>query len=138
MAVISCWFDKNRTFFTMVFGPLKIYLSFFGQNFGQKFFMLETIQFVQKWFWTKSNFWSHLCQKNDQAFWPLIFLTNFGPKIFFGPNSFLNKLDGFQYKKILSKILSKNWWVNFQRSKNYSKECSIFVKPTWNESHCYT
>ena len=32
MAFISCWFDKNRTFFTIVFGPLKIYPSIFGQN----------------------------------------------------------------------------------------------------------
>ena len=51
MAVISCWFDKNRTFFTMVFGPLKIYLSFFGQNFGQKFFYAGNHLICSKIIW---------------------------------------------------------------------------------------
>ena len=55
----------------------------FGQNFGPKVFLLETIQLAQKWLLTKINFLSHVCQKNDQAFWLLIFLTNFWPKIFF-------------------------------------------------------
>ena len=44
MAFSWCWFDKNRTFFTIVFGPLNIYPSFFGQNFGLKFFMLKIIR----------------------------------------------------------------------------------------------
>ena len=56
MAFISCWFDKNRTFFTIVFGPLNIYPSFFGQNFRLKCFVLEIIWFASEMILGKKKF----------------------------------------------------------------------------------
>ena len=70
MAFIWCWFDKNRTFFTIVFGPLKIYPSFFGQNFRLKFFMLEIIWFASEMVLGKKRFGPKFVEKmRSQIAW---------------------------------------------------------------------
>ena len=59
---------KKLNILYCTFWTLKIYPSFFGQNFRLKFFMLEIIWFASEMILGKKNFGTKFVKKNDQAF----------------------------------------------------------------------